>query len=80
MRVIVVDEDIDPLNFDQETQLNKKNIKIKEHEEFYHGCPCIENRDNVVKFDGNVQTSTNDINFDRGAQKIKDNNNEPEYR
>ena len=28
LRVIVVDEDIDPLNFDQESRLNKENIKI----------------------------------------------------
>ena len=80
LRVIVVDEDIDPLNFDQETQLNKENIKIKEHQDFYHGCPCIENRDNVVNFDGNVQTSTNYINFDGGAQKIKDNHKELKKR
>ena len=80
LRVTVVDEDIDPLNFDQETQLNKENIKIKEHQEFYHGCPCIENRDNVVKFDGNVQKCTNDIKVDGEAQKIKDSNNELKKR
>ena len=80
LRVIVVDEDIDPLNFDQETKLNKKNIKIKEHQEFYHGCPCIENKDNVVKFDDNVQKCTYDVKCDGEAQKIKDNNNELKKR
>ena len=52
-----------------------ESIKIKGHQDFYHGCPSIENKDNMVKFDGNVQKFTNNIKVDGEAQKIKDNNN-----
>ena len=55
--------------------MTKDSIKIKGHKDFYDGCPFIENKDNVVKFDGNVQKFTNDIKVDGEAQKIKDNNN-----
>ena len=74
-RVFVVDKDIDSLNFDQEIKLTKENIKIKGHQDFFDGCPSIENKNNVVKFDSIMQKFTNDMKFDGESQKIKDNNN-----
>ena len=66
LRVIRVDEDINPLSFDQEDiNVNNENVKIKKHKpqdsEDYHECPCIENRDSVDKYDGQVQKLGQDL-------------------
>ena len=66
LRVIRVDEDINPLSFDQEDiNVNNENVKIKKHKpqdsEDCHECPCIENRDSVDKYDGQVQKFGQDL-------------------
>lgn len=66
LRVIRVDEDINPLSFDlEDINVNNENVKIKKHKpqdsEDYHECPCIENRDSVDKYDGQVQKLGQDL-------------------
>ena len=66
LRVIRVDEDINSLSFDlEDINMNNENVKIKKHKpqdsEDYHECPCIENRDSVDKYDGQVQKLGQDL-------------------
>ena len=62
LRVIRVDEDINPLSFDlEDIKVNNDNIKIKKHKPNDDECPCIENLDSVVKYNGQVQKLGQDL-------------------
>ena len=62
LRVIRVDEDINPLSFDlEDIKVNNEYVKIKKHKPNDDECPCIENGVSVVKYNGQVKKLGQDL-------------------